>query len=183
MIPGIVLAAGSGSRLGEPKAPLVVDGERLVDRAVRLLRDAGCDPVFVVLGAWEGAVADCLVIVNHGWEEGMASSLRIGLKWARATTDADAALVTLVDLPGLTTPALERILNAPPGIAVATYDGERGHPVRLPREHWESLISSVQGDVGARDFLRDRDDIQFIEVGDVASGVDLDEPSDHGLVR
>ncbi|MCP4740702.1 MAG: NTP transferase domain-containing protein, partial [Actinomycetales bacterium] len=28
---GVVLAAGSGSRFGEPKAPLEVDGERLVD--------------------------------------------------------------------------------------------------------------------------------------------------------
>jgi CTP:molybdopterin cytidylyltransferase MocA len=176
MTPGIVLAAGSGSRFGTPKAPVEVDGERLVDRAVRILREAGCDPVFVILGAWEGAVPDCLVIVNHGWEEGMASSLRIGLKWARATTDASDAIVTLVDLPGLTPEAVLRLDKAPPGIAVATYQGERGHPVRLPREHWEHIISTVTGDTGAREFLKGRDDVQFIEVGDVADGTDLDVP-------
>lgn len=176
MTPGIVLAAGSGSRYGEPKAPVEVDGERLVDRAVRILRESGCDPVFVVLGAWEGAVANCLVIVNHGWEEGMASSLRIGLKWARATTDAPDVIVTLVDLPGLTPEAVQRIAQAPPGIAVATYGGERGHPVRLPREHWEQIISTVTGDTGAREFLQDRGDVQFIEVGDIADGADLDVP-------
>lgn len=176
MTPGIVLAAGSGSRYGEPKAPVEVDGERLVDRAVRILRGSGCDPVFVILGAWEGAVANCLVIVNHGWEEGMASSLRIGLKWARATTDAPDVIVTLVDLPGLTPEAVQRIAQAPPGIAVATYGGERGHPVRLPREHWEQIISTVTGDTGAREFLQDRGDVQFIEVGDIADGADLDVP-------
>ncbi len=94
---GVVLAAGSGSRFGEPKAPLEVDGERLVDRSVRVLREGGCDPIFVILGAWEGSVDDALVIVNHGWEEGMGSSLRIALKWVNATTEADYALITLVD--------------------------------------------------------------------------------------
>jgi CTP:molybdopterin cytidylyltransferase MocA len=178
MSPGIVLAAGAGTRFGEPKAPIEIDGERLVDRAVRVLREAGCDPVFVILGAWEGAVPDSLVIVNHGWEEGMASSLRIGLKWARATTEADNAIVTLVDLPGLTPEAVRRIDVAPPGIAIATYDGERGHPVRIPREHWEELIATVSGDTGARDFFSGRDDVIFVEVGDVADGTDLDTPND-----
>jgi CTP:molybdopterin cytidylyltransferase MocA len=178
MSPGIVLAAGAGTRFGEPKAPVEVDGERLVDRAVRVLREAGCDPVFVILGAWEGQVPDSLVIVNHGWEEGMASSLRIGLKWARATTEAENAIVTLVDLPGLTAEAIRRIDDAPPGIAIAMYDGERGHPVRIPREHWEDILATVTGDSGARDYFNGRDDVVFVEVGDVADGTDLDTPRD-----
>ncbi|MFM8895280.1 MAG: NTP transferase domain-containing protein, partial [Actinomycetales bacterium] len=50
-IAGLVLAAGSGSRFGQPKAGVLIDGERLVDRAVRILSQAGADPVLVVLGA------------------------------------------------------------------------------------------------------------------------------------
>ena len=61
---GVVLAAGSGRRFGEPKAPVVVEGERLVDRAVRVLRQGGCSRVLVVLGAWVGPVAGAEVIVN-----------------------------------------------------------------------------------------------------------------------
>ena len=144
---GVVLAAGSGSRFGEPKAPLEVDGERLVDRSVRVLREGGCDPIFVILGAWEGNVNDALVIVNHGWEEGMGSSLRIALKWVNATTEADYALITLVDLPGLTSESVQRVAAADSGIAVATFDGERGHPVRIPREHFRELIDTVGGDI------------------------------------
>ena len=50
-VAGLVLAAGEGRRLGRPKALLEVDGERLVDRAVRVLHEAGCSPVYVVAGA------------------------------------------------------------------------------------------------------------------------------------
>ncbi len=171
---GVVLAAGEGKRFGGPKAPFEYQGERLVDRAVRTLREAGCDPVFVILGAWEGDVQDALVIVNHGWEEGMGSSLRIALKWVNATTEADHAVITLVDLPGLTAEAITRVIQAPPGIAVAAYDGVQGHPVRIPREHFRHLIDTVAGDEGARSFLSGRDDVTYVEVADVANGMDLD---------
>jgi CTP:molybdopterin cytidylyltransferase MocA len=173
-VAGVVLAAGEGKRFGGPKAPYEYEDERLVDRAVRVLREAGCDPVFVILGAWEGQVDNALVIVNHGWEEGMGSSLRIALKWVNATTEADYALITLVDLPGLTAAAVERVIQAPDGIAVATFKGERGHPVRLPRALFRELIDTVAGDEGARAFLVDRDDVHYVEVADVATGTDLD---------
>lgn len=178
MTAGIVLAAGEGKRFGGPKAPVELGGERLVDRAVRNLRQAGCDPVFVVLGAWQGQVDDALVIVNHGWEEGMGSSLRIGLKWARATSerDDDDAIITLVDLPGLTSVAIERLMACDADIAVAMYDGERGHPVKVARKHWQELIDSVSGDEGARAFIDAQPGVEFVEVGDVADGSDLDEP-------
>lgn len=173
-VAGVVLAAGAGTRFGGPKAPVEHQGERLVDRSVRTLRQAGCDPIYVVLGAWQGDVDGAHVIVNHGWQEGMGSSLRAALTQVAETTQADHALITLVDLPGLTTDAVKRVMQAPEGTVVATYDGERGHPVRIPRRHFRELIESVTGDVGARDFLNGRSDITFIEVGDVASGIDLD---------
>ena len=40
-VSGIVLAAGAGRRLGGPKAELVIAGERLLDRSVRVLHDSG----------------------------------------------------------------------------------------------------------------------------------------------
>ena len=174
---GVVLAAGEGKRFGGPKAPFEISGERLVDRAVRVLHEAGCSPVAAVLGAWQGNVDEALVLTNDGWQEGMASSLRVALEWVSTETDANYALITLVDLPGLTPQAVQRVLNAPAGIAVATYEGERGHPVRIPREHFRTLIDTVTGDEGARSFLAGRDDITFVEVGDVASGLDLDFPT------
>jgi nicotine blue oxidoreductase len=177
---GLVLAAGEGRRFGGPKAPAIVDGERLVDRAVRILRAGGCDPVIVVLGAWVGDVADATVVVNDEWREGMGSSLRVGLAFLLAE-DVDRVVVTLVDLPGLTPAAVERLVASPSRLAQAAYDGERGHPVLLGSEHVAGVAEVAMGDRGARDYLRDRlAEIDLVEVGDVATGEDLDIPRSGG---
>ena len=52
-VAGLVLAAGAGSRFGRPKAVVELDGERLVDRAVRVLRAGGISRTYVVSGAVE----------------------------------------------------------------------------------------------------------------------------------
>jgi molybdenum cofactor cytidylyltransferase/nicotine blue oxidoreductase len=154
----------------------VIDGERLVDRAVRNLRSAGCDPVLVVLGAWVGEVLGADAIVNDDWPEGMGSSLRTGLRQLSGMPDVEAVVITLVDLPGLTAQAVRRLVESDAPLAVATYDGERGHPVRIAREHWADVLEVARGDEGARRMLRGRDDVALIEVGDVASGYDVDVP-------
>jgi CTP:molybdopterin cytidylyltransferase MocA len=172
---GLILAAGEGRRFGGPKAPAVVNGERLVDHSVRVLTEAGCSPIYAVLGAWIGEVPGAEIIINDEWPEGMGSSLRAGLTHLLAT-DHDRALVTLVDLPGLTAAACARVLASPAGVTAATYDGVRGHPVLFDREYWYEIISSSNGDEGARRFVMGRSDIALVEVGDVADGQDLDSP-------
>ena len=179
---GLVLAAGEGRRFGGPKAPYLLDGERLVDRSVRLLREAGCDPVVVVLGAWFGEVPGADVVVNDDWPTGMGSSLRTGLEHLGVDDAAavDRVLVTLVDLPGLTVEAVRRLASAPSTdarevLASATYDGVRGHPVLLGRSHWSGVIVSATGDRGARTYLGEHE-VTLVEVGDVATGDDLDTP-------
>lgn len=167
---GLVLAAGEGRRFGGPKAPYVLAGERLVDRSVRLLREAGCDPVVVVLGAWVGEVPGAEVVVNPGWSEGMGSSLRAGLS---ALPEVDRAVLALVDLPGLTAAAVRRVRATPDPLVQATYGGRRGHPVVLGRAHWGGVVEVAVGDRGARDYLAGHD-VTLVEVGDLATGGDLD---------
>ena len=173
-VAGLVLAAGAGVRFGGPKAPYVLDGERLVDRAVRVMCDAGCEPVVVVLGAWVGEVPDAVVVVNNEWSEGMGSSLRTGLSALEPKADVDGVIVTLVDLPGLTADGVRRLLESPAQIAAATFDGERGHPVKFAREHWAEVITVARGDEGARRFLIGRSDVVRVEIGDIATGADMD---------
>jgi CTP:molybdopterin cytidylyltransferase MocA len=140
-VAAVVLAAGGGRRYGMPKALVEYEGSLLVERAVGTAQ-AVCDTVLVVLGAqavdvWrEARLENVLLLVNEEWETGMASSLRTGLEGLRALPGASvgAALITLVDMPGMTPAALERMAGhaAPDALAVATYDGVRGHPP-LPR--------------------------------------------------
>jgi CTP:molybdopterin cytidylyltransferase MocA len=170
---GLVLAAGEGRRFGGPKAPYVVDGERLVDRAVRVLTEGGCDPVLVVLGAWVDEVPGAEVVHNEEWAEGMGSSLRCGLAALEGREELDRALVSLVDLPGLSSVAVRRLLDSDADLAAAAYDGVRGHPVLLGREHWAGVTATATGDRGARAYLAAHEP-RLVEVGDVATGEDLD---------
>lgn len=179
---GVVLAAGEGRRFGGPKAPAVIGSERLVDRAVRVLREGGCDPVLVVLGAWTGEVPGARVVVNDAWADGMGSSLRAGLA-ALADEPCDAAVVTLVDLPDVTPPAIARLVASGADLAAAAYDGRRGHPVLLGRRHWPAAEEAADGDTGARAYVAGHPGLVLVEVGDVAAGTDLDDAPAHPVVR
>lgn len=157
MVAGVLLAAGGGRRLGgRPKALLEHRGRPLVEHAVRALRNGGCGPVHVVLGAAAEEVGElaelsgCEVTVNPSWEEGMGSSLRAGLA-SLSGSDADAALVLLVDQPGIGAEAVARVRSAyrsRSSLAAAAYDGERGHPVLFGADHWEAVAAGAVGDQG-----------------------------------
>src|SRR3954471_7048673 len=182
-VAAVVLAAGGGRRYGMPKALVQYDGSLLVERAVGTAQ-AVCDPVLVVLGAqavdvWrEARLGNVLVLVNRDWETGMASSLRTGLDGLRGLPgQVDAALITLVDMPGMTPAALARVagLAAPDALAVATYDGVRGHPVLLGRDHWAGVAETATGDEGARRYLAAHR-VTEVDCTGLADPVDLDVP-------
>jgi CTP:molybdopterin cytidylyltransferase MocA len=182
-VAGLVLAAGGGRRYGMPKALVEYEGSLLVERAVRTAR-AVCDPVLVVLGAqavdvWRTADLDgATVLANRDWETGMASSLRTGLDGLRGWPGrVDAALVTLVDMPGMTPEALRALAAhaAPDTLAIATYDGVRGHPVLLGRGHWAGVAATATGDEGARRYLAAHD-VTEVDCTGLADPTDLDLP-------
>ncbi|GAA3377374.1 nucleotidyltransferase family protein [Streptomyces sannanensis] len=187
-IAGLLLAAGGGRRLGgRPKALLEHRGRPLIEHAIRVLREGGCEPVHVVLGAAAEqvrAVADlsgCVVSDNPDWEEGMGSSLRVGLA-SLAGTGAPAVLVSLVDQPGIGAAAVARVLSAyasPSSLVAASYDGKRGHPVLFGAEHWPGIRASATGDRGARAYLEEhKGAITLVECSDIAEAYDIDTEED-----
>ncbi|MFG2804675.1 nucleotidyltransferase family protein [Streptomyces sp. DT199] len=187
-VAGLLLAAGGGRRLGgRPKALLPHRGRPLVEHAVRMLRDGGCATVHVVLGARAGDVRaqaslpGCVLVDNPDWEQGMGSSLRAGLD-SLAGTGARAALVSLVDQPGIGPEAVARVLAAYKGeesLASAAYDGVRGHPVLFGAAHWAGIAATATGDRGARAYLKEhRTALALVECGDVARPFDIDTAAD-----
>lgn len=169
---GIVLAAGAGTRFGRPKADLVLGGERLVDRAVRVLREGGCADVVAVVR--DGvAVPGAAAVVNPDPERGMGSSLRLGLAAASGTR----AVIVLVDTPGIGADAVRRVLGVDAPVAVATYGGRRSHPVVLDRPLWTEVASLADGDQGARPFMRAHPDL-VVEVACEGDPADVDTPAD-----
>ncbi|MFF9061305.1 NTP transferase domain-containing protein [Streptomyces sp. NPDC101213] len=187
-VAGVILAAGGGRRLGgRPKALLTHRGRPLVEHAVESLRAAGCTRVHVVLGADADAVRErarlggCVVVVNPDWERGMGGSLRAGLD-SLAGTGARAALVCLVDQPGIGERAPARVLASyedETSLVSAAYDGRRGHPVLLGAAHWAGVAATATGDRGARAYLTaHEEEIRLVECGDVARPYDIDTVDD-----
>ncbi|MEU5362077.1 nucleotidyltransferase family protein [Streptomyces sp. NPDC005925] len=192
-IAGLLLAAGGGRRLGgRPKALLEHRGRPLVEHAVGVLRAAGCARVHVVLGAAAGDVRaraeldGCVLVDNPEWEAGMGSSLRAGLA-SLTGTGARAALVSLVDQPGIGPEATARVRAAyrdGTSLASAAYAGVRGHPVLLGAAHWADIAASATGDRGARAYLAAHEGaITLVECGDVAEAFDIDTAADLGHLR
>ena len=195
--------------MGGPKALLrdPSSGSTYVERAIRALRDGGCDGVTVVVGAAADEVREAVaglgldvdVVECPDWAEGMGASLRSGLT-ALADTEADAALVTLVDLPDVGPAVVRRILaheqdrtrlicnrNGPANgarsttaaLSRAAYDGVPGHPALIGRAHWSGVVAVARGDRGARDYYATHPH-ELVECGDLASGRDVDTRDDLG---
>jgi MoxR-like ATPase/CTP:molybdopterin cytidylyltransferase MocA len=188
---GVLLAAGGGRRMGQPKALVRdPDGTSWLNRAVDAVAEGGCEPVVVVLGAEADQAAGILAerdwpggrtvrwVEAVDWPEGMGASLRRGLDAAQ-DTDAATAVVSLVDLPDVGPDVVERVVAAvgddPHGLGRAAYQGVPGHPVVLGRDHWSDVAADAVGDRGAREYLATHG-VLLVECGDLASGLDLDAP-------
>lgn len=191
MVAGLLLAGGAGRRMGTPKALVRLHGEPLAVRAVKALQAGGCGPVTVVLGARADDVTDVLrsaglgtdgsdvgVVVAEDWDEGMGASLRRGLGSLTHLPGTGAALVHLVDLPGIGPEAIRRVAEGagPSSLRRAAFDGGPGHPVLIGRDHWSGVVALSSGDSGARDYLAGRSDVELVECGDVAVPDDVDTP-------
>ena len=126
---GLVLAGGSGTRLGRSKATVVVRGRTLVERAVDLL-SARCQPVLVVSRPGVALpVLDVAVVLDAEGVRGPMNALATGL----AALGTDEVLVLACDLP-FAGPVLDRLVAAAPGRTVAAAD-RRLQPLcaRYPR--------------------------------------------------
>lgn len=179
----IILAAGSGRRMGGPKALLWIEGDTLLRRAARTALEAGCAPVAAVVGAWPPGLdgLDVQTVLNPGADEGMASSLRLGL--AALPPDAPAALILAVDQPAVDAVLLRSLLalaaRDPERPAACAYAGTLGIPAVLPRRLFPEL-RALRGDHGAKAILLREDAATLPFPG---GAMDLDTPEDLERLR
>lgn len=174
----VILAAGAGRRMGGPKALLVVEGETLLRRAARAALAAGCAPVVAVVGPWDPDVADLdvLLVPNPDADEGMASSIRIGL--AALPASVEAVLLLGVDQPavdgGLLRSLLERFRQSGGRPAACAYADTLGIPAVFPARFIPDLLD-LRGDRGAKAILL-REGAATLPFP--AGAQDLDRPGD-----
>lgn len=172
-----VLAAGSATRFGDGHK-LVADfrGRPLFAWAIDAAIEARLDETIVVTGAIDLDLPDDVTAVrNETWSSGLASSLRAAVDYARASGHS-SVVVGLADQPLVPPSAWSAVASATGGpIAVATYSGVRGNPVRLDASVWDEL--PTEGDEGARVLMRSRPAL-VREVPCEGTAVDVDTVED-----
>jgi CTP:molybdopterin cytidylyltransferase MocA len=183
VIPAVVLAAGASTRLGEPKQLIVIDGETLLERAVRPAREAGCEPVIVVLGAAyveilaNSSLGDAVPVINGEWTEGMASSIRLGVRTlGLVAKEAEGVLLMTCDQPVVTAQHLQ-LLTTRQEVKASRYAERNGVPAYFPKKCFGELMA-LTGDAGARALLAQA------RSEELAHGeLDIDTPDDLARAR
>ncbi|KAB8144572.1 nucleotidyltransferase family protein [Chloroflexia bacterium SDU3-3] len=183
----IILAAGSATRMGQPKQLLDWGGQPLL-RAVALgALSSQASAVHVVLGAARDQVAAALaglgvaLVENSDHASGQASSLRVGVR--SLPPDAGAALVLLADQPFVTPAIIDALIlawqqSAAP-IVAPSYAGRRGNPVLFDRSLFPQLLAT-QGDQGARSLVQERaSNTLLVPFDDARPLEDIDSPEDY----
>jgi molybdenum cofactor cytidylyltransferase len=185
-VAGVVLAAGSSTRMGRNKLLFEAGGETVVRRAVRSAEQAGLDPVVVVLGHEAEAVraalasAPCRFVVNPRHAEGMNSSVRAGI--AALPPDVAAGVVLLADMPFVSAQMIaslvERYRTGDALLVVSEYDGVQAPPTLFDR----SLFAELEGPEGkgcGKRMRRRHPDRAAIVAWPAAALADLDVPEDY----
>jgi len=190
-VAALILAAGASSRMGSPKQLLDWEGQPLVRAAAEVALAARLEPLLVVVGGAQAAVADALaglplrIIANPDYAAGQSTSLRAGI--AALGQDADAVVVLLGDQPFVTAAIVERLVAewqaSGAAIVAPTYAGQRGNPVLFARAVFPELLA-VEGDQGARSVLAaDRARVRLVAFDNPRPLADIDTPEDYARLR
>ena len=183
----VVLAAGASRRFGSPKLLAPLDGRPLLQHTLDGVAAAGLDDVVVVLGEGHAAVEAAIAWraerrrVNPRPEDGLSSSLRIGLDAAAEDPAAEAVLIVLGDQPSLRPDVLAAVVDAAartdrPVVRVRYADDAAPNPVLVRRPAW-ALAAGLDGDRGLGPLLDRRPDL-VAEVPAAGRNPDVDTPDD-----
>jgi CTP:molybdopterin cytidylyltransferase MocA len=184
-ITAVLLAAGSGSRFSGSAHKLltVISGQTVFAWTLQNCLAAQFQQLIVVTGAVDlsaqiaeakFAAENLIEVHNENWQTGMASSLQCAISEAQRH-GASSVVVGLADQPAIKPSSWQRVATATAPLAVATYNGVRGNPVRIHAELWPLLPTN--GDEGARSLFKSHKDL-LEEVACDGSAQDLDTSSD-----
>jgi len=183
----IVLAAGAGHRFGGHKLVAPLRGKPLLQYAVDAASGSRALCCTLVVGSQGARVLDavnprrCSVSVNAHWADGIASSLRCGL---RAHVDDDACIVLIGDQPFVTSMDIDRLIDvwesarpSAPIVALRVSD-TWGAPVLFSRRDF-AKVRSLDGDAGAKRYAAQQSQrLIFVDAGDSNAFADVDTSED-----
>jgi molybdenum cofactor cytidylyltransferase len=165
----IILAAGGSARLGRPKQLLDCNGQKLIRHIVSAAEHSSASSIIVVLGSDHELIANEIpvdhhfhVVINDEWQEGMASSIRKGLKFLQDINPAaETVIFTVCDQPFITSSLLNDLVSEQmrtrKTIVACAYENTLGTPVLFQKSLFPELLA-LKGDAGAKKIIKQHED-------------------------
>ena len=184
----IILAAGASTRLGKPKQLLQYRGKTLLAHAINEAVNSNADAVVVVLGKDANLFKKEIderkirVAINSSWEEGMASSLRLGMDTLlKDKPYIDAVIFMVCDQPHISSSVLNELIitqqKTTKQIVTSNYGDSMGPPALLHKKYFEELMK-LSGDAGARKIIqKNMNDVATILFPE--GNIDIDTEEDY----
>lgn len=180
----LILAAGASRRLGRPKQQLLFNEETLLNRIMSTATNLQAGPVLLVLGEDSALMApeNIITVINHQWEEGMATSIRCGIEKIQTVFPViDTVIITVCDQPYVSVELFREMIrtyeqtNHP--IIACAYADTIGTPVLFHRSIFPELLE-LNGDKGARLLLnKDRHRVGLVNFP--LGNIDIDTEEDY----
>ncbi|RAU81858.1 nucleotidyltransferase family protein [Pontibacter arcticus] len=187
----VILAAGASTRLGKPKQNLYFEGATLLQRAVKTALISVCDPIIVVLSPDasytlpEDKTKTVTIVRNSEWQEGMASSIRIGLlTLLEASSEITSSIFMVCDQPFVEAALLHNIVQTKTesgkGIVASKYKDTLGTPVLFDKRYFPELLA-LQGQEGAKRLIaKYKEDVAAVDFP--LGYVDIDTSDDYNAL-
>ncbi|MFI5162967.1 MAG: NTP transferase domain-containing protein [Sphingobacteriales bacterium] len=188
MTAAIILAAGGSSRLGQPKQNLLFNNKTLLQHAVDAAQQSKCHLIIVVLGANADQIDPipyAVTLYNKDWEEGMASSIKIGINKVGRDVSVNRVIIMLCDQPyvtaGLLNSMIDKQIETGKPIVACTYNGTMGVPVLFDRFLFAELLLLLGQEGAKKIIITHADKVAAVpfERGDI----DIDTPADYEQLR
>lgn len=190
-IAGVILAAGSATRMGKTKQLLPYKHGTVLGQVVSQVIDSGIHRVFIVLGHDADKIEHSLnqqfnpskfnIIINNNYIKGQSSSINAGI--SNLPDTIDSAMFLLGDQPLVTSEIINRLIRAHREadrlITLPLFKGRRGNPVIVSKNLFAEL-KKITGDTGARIlFEKYASQIQKVDMDDHGVVLDIDTPDDY----
>jgi molybdenum cofactor cytidylyltransferase len=190
-IAGLLLAAGTSSRMGTPKQLLRAGGQSLLSRTLTQALQSDLDRVALVLGSRAQEIMENLagdlkhpklrIVENKNYEQGISTSIIAGLR--AVEEHFDHVMIILADMPRVTSNLINllmhRYIESRLPLAAIITENRRSHPVVIGRPFYEAL-HHLRGDTGARElFVKYADQICLVKPEEKYEDVDIDTLDDY----
>jgi molybdenum cofactor cytidylyltransferase len=189
-VAGIVLAAGSSTRMGRNKLLLPLDGEPLLRRAVRVALEGGLDPMLVVLGHQAEPARQaltglsCRTVLNPDHAQGVRISLQVGVR--NVPAGARAVVVLLADMPFVTASMIRtvvsRYIEGTAPLVVSQYGDVNAPPTLYDRSLFPELLTMTGEGCGKQVVKRHLGEAVCVPWPEAALS-DVDVPEDYQRLR